>query len=381
MKHMVLDRTIRLTLILATLLLAPAILPADRASAADDTIDLSTVLAEVRDRTGIPAISAAAWRDGRIVAQGTAGVRVLGDPAPARADDRFLIGSCAKSMLRLLAGRLVDKGLLTFDTTLGSALGEMPIREEYKSATIGQTLNHKGGIPPYTEIGPRITPWLFELEGSPTEQRSAFASHVLNEPPAAPPGTREIYSNAGYGIVAHVLERLAAKPWEEILAEQVFLPLGMASATVGLPTSEEKPDGPRGHFRSETGYEPVQRLRKPLPPIAPAGMVSCTISDFARYAGKLSQIGAGKPGDFLTASTASGVTEITPGGPDMDGVPFLGGEGTFTAAFALWPSRGLAIVVQTNGGESDEVCEAVIEVVRKKIAPDAPPSPPPPNGY
>jgi CubicO group peptidase (beta-lactamase class C family) len=333
--------------------------------------DLGTVLEFVRSQAGVPAVAAAAVRDGKIIAQGTVGVRAQGSMTPASPGDPFLIGSCAKSVMRLLVARQADAGIVSFDTTLGDALKDVPMREEYRGVTIRQILAHRGGIQPYTQIGPRITPWLFELTGSAVEQRAGFVVHVLNEPPAAPPGTEEVYSNAGFGIVAHLLERLAGRPWEELVREQVFVPLGMTTARIGLPTSAEHPDGVRGHIRGSNGYELTPGWREPLPGIAPAGMVSCSITDFARLAGELVRVEGGKPSAFLSVDAARDARESMPIGGPIDGVPFFGGEGTFTAAFALWPSQRLAIVVETNGGESDEVCQAAIEAVRAAVAPDA----------
>ena len=350
-------------------------------------VDLGTVIDPVRVETGVPGIAAAAIRDGQIVALGVSGVRAQGDPTPVGPEDPFLIGSCAKAMLRVLVARLADAGTLSFDRTLGEALHDIPMREEYGPVTIAQILAHRGGIQPYTNIGPKRTPWLFALEGTPVEQRAAFTAHVLNEPPAMPPGSGEVYSNAGFGIVAHVAERLAGTPWEQLLREQVFAPLGMSTAKIGLPGSAEHPEAVRGHLRGEDGYQLAPGWRKPLPPIAPAGMVSCSIGDFARFAGKLALIEAGKPEGFLSPSAAANVGDSMPSDGPMDGVPFFGGEGTFTAAFALWPSRGLAIVVETNGGDSDDVCQALIEAVRAAVAPDAPagprpaPSPPGRGGF
>jgi D-alanyl-D-alanine carboxypeptidase len=342
--------------------------------------DLESALEPIRSRTGMPGIAAAAVRDGQIVAQGVVGVRALGDPAPVGPGDPFLIGSCAKSMLRVLVARLADAGTLSFDMTLGEALKDVPMRDAYRAVTIRQVLAHRGGIQPYTQIGPKMTPWLFQLTGTPFEQREAFTRHLLDEDLAATPGTEEVYSNAGFGIVAHIAERLAGKPWEELVREQVFAPLGMTTATIGLPTSAERPEGVRGHFHGEGGYQLVPGWREPLPPIAPAGMISCSIGDFARFAGKLALIEDGRGDGFLSAAAAADAKESMPSGGSIDGVPFFGGEGTFTAAFALWPSRGLAIVVETNGGESDEVCEATIEAVRAAVAPDAPGAPEAPAG-
>ena len=64
------------------------------------------------------------------------------------------------------------------------------MRADYKPVTLANLISHRGGIQPYTQIGPAMTPIIFELQGSPVEQRAAFAAHLLDEEPAAPPGTR-----------------------------------------------------------------------------------------------------------------------------------------------------------------------------------------------
>ena len=68
-------------------------------------------------------------------------------------------------------------------------------------------------------------------------------------------------------------------------------------------------------------------------------------------------------------ATAMKLPELRPG-PGGEGAVFFGGDGHYTAAFALWPSKGLAIVVQSNAGDSDDLCEAMINAVRDVVAPD-----------
>jgi CubicO group peptidase (beta-lactamase class C family) len=337
------------------------------------TVDLGPTISTVRDGFHAPAIAAAAIRDGRLIATGSVGVRSLESNEPIRPDDRFLIGSCAKAMLRLLIARQIDQGKLSYESTLGDLLKDIPMRDEYREVTIAQLLSFRGGIQPYTRIGPKFTPWLFELTGSPTDQRAAFARHVLNEPPVVPPGSEMVYSNAAYGIAAHIAERLAGKPWEELVAQEVFGPLGMTSAIVGSPTTDENKNGPAGHVRDEDGFRPVSRPRQPLAPFSPAGMISCTIDDFARFAGKLALLQKGDAGGYLSEVTRAESEKLDPGGADA--VPFFGGEGSFTAAYATWPRLGLAIVIETNGGDSDDVCAAALEAVRALVAPGAKPVP------
>jgi CubicO group peptidase (beta-lactamase class C family) len=337
---------------------------------ASDPRDLGPILEKVRDQTKAPGLAAAIIRDGKLAGVGVAGVRKLGEEQKVERGDLLMIGSCGKSLTRLLLGRLIDKGLLRIDSTLRELLPDVDMRDEYTKVTIAQLIAHRGGIQPYTEIGPQRTPKLFALTGAPTEQRAAFAAILLAEAPSAPPGTREVYSNAGYGLLGHIAERLAKRPYEDALREFVFEPLGMKSAVVAMPNSTPQRVGLTGHMREGETYRPAPRIREPLAAIAPAGMMSCSIDDFARFAAVLAACEADKPGDFLKPATVAAIREARPGGKSVDGVPFFGGDGFYTAAFALWPSAGTAIVVGSNAGESDEVCQAAIDAVREACAPE-----------
>lgn len=338
--------------------------------------DLSTVLAPVLEKHGAPAIAAAATRDGQIVALGAVGVRDLDSRQPVTLADRSMIGSCGKSITRLLIARLIDKKLLRWDSTLNDLLPDVSMRDEYRSVTIGDIIGHRGGLQPYTEIGPKRTPILFDQhDGSARDRRAAFIAHLLQEPPSAPPKSKFVYSNAGYGLLGHIAERLADKSYEKLIRDEVFTPLNMKSALVGMPRGNPSIPGWSGHLRSPQGFKPVLQERPPLPAIAPAGLMSCSIEDFAKLGAELVRIESGKPTNFISPDTARKLPELRPGG-DGEGEIFYGGDGTFTAAFALWPGNGLSVVVQTNAGDSDEICAAAIQAARAVVTSDEGSAPP-----
>ena len=355
----------------AIVLTMPTVL-AVRASDEPAPTDLSAILNTIREKTHAPGIAAAVTRNGHLIAIGSSGVRDLGSMEPVAISDRSMIGSCGKSLTRLLLGRLVEKGKIRWDSTLAELLPDVNMRDEYKSVTIGDIIGHRGGLQPYTRVSPRDTPILFEQNGSAREQRAAFIAHLLSEPPAAAPKTRFVYSNAGYGLLGHIAERLADKSFEQLMRDEVFRPLGMSSAIVGLPGGVTSVLGWGGHERSPQGFQPVERVRPGLPGIAPAGLMSCSIEDFAKLGAALVDVESGKPTDFLGRTAIERLPELRPGSRGGEGEIFFGGDGQYTAAFALWPSKGLAIVVQTNGGDSDDVCEAIVEAVRNAVAPEIP---------
>jgi len=341
------------------------------ATAEPAATDLQPTLGKLREQYHAPALAAAAVRDGKVVAIGVDGVRELGGNDHATITDRSMIGSCGKAATRLLIGRLVDKGKLRWDSTLAELLPDVKMRDEYRSVTIGEIIGHKAGLQPYTEIGPKRTPILFEQSvGGPREQRATFIAHLLMEAPSAPPKTKFVYSNAGYGLLGHIAERLMDQPYEKLMRDEVFRPLGMTSASIGIPGDIPSIAGWTGHMRTPKGFEAVKPGRPGLPAIAPAGVMSMSIEDFAKLSMALVNVEAGNPTDFLSKKAIAMLPELKPGSKGEEGEVFLGGDGHYTAAFALWPSRGLSIVVESNAGSSDSLCQATVKAVRELVAPE-----------
>lgn len=342
---------------------------------------LNPVLDEIRAKTGIPGLAAAAVRDGKIVALGVAGVRELGKPEAIALGDRFLVGSCTKAMTRLLYGRLIQAGKFAPGASLPELLPGVPMRDEYKPATLADLMRHTAGLQPYTEITPRTTPIVFELRGTPPEIRGKFVEHLLQEEPAGTVGKSFVYSNAGYALLGNVAERRIGKPWEELIAKEVFAPLAMSSATIGLPagkSAQAQAGVPIGHARGEKGYEVEPDGPRVDGLLAPAGGVVLPIEDFARFAIAQAAVEKGDAGAFLGKETCAKLSELRlRDGGGEEGAMFFGGQGTYTAAFAVWPSKGFGVVVCSNGGESDDACRAAVDAVRAACAPEIEVSPRP----
>ena len=354
------------TLIRTTLALALC-LPA---FAQENPASLDAELAKILERTHVPGIAAAAVRGGKIVALGTSGVRELGKPEPIHADDRFVIGSCTKQMTRLLFGRLMQAGKIAPDALLPALLPGVKLREEYAQATLADLLRHTAGLQPYERISPKLTPIVFELRGTPMECRSRFAEHVLQEAPAGKVGKDFVYSNAGFSILGNIAERALGKPWEELIATEVFAPLEIHSAVIGLPAAEKLGPMPKGHERTPGGIA-VAEYSPPLEGLfAPAGAVVLTIEDFARFAIAETAVERGECPGFLEKESCAKLARLRAQDAGGEGELILGGQGTYTAGFAVWASSDFGVVVCTNTGDSDEVCQAAVDAIRAALAPE-----------
>jgi len=331
--------------------LPPALCKADDSTAPESLNDL---LAPILKSHALPAVAAAFVKADRIAAQGVAGVREIGQPDPVTLQDKFLIGSCTKRMTALMTCRLIDAGQLSFDTTLAAALPGLPMRDDYRPVTIAQLLTFTGGIPAYTRIGPQLTPVLFQLKGTPDEQRDQFIHHLLQEPPAVKPGTERLYSNASYALLAFVAAHKTAKTWESLIQEHVFQPLRMTASGFGRPRTKDHPDQPAPHVKGEGGYQPEPDDRPGVHPVlAGAGAVHCDIHDFATFA--IYELAGARGHDpLLKPETAKRWREGRMAG--REGSPVFGGSQSITAAYVTWPSKNAAAAVMTNAGAAADAC-------------------------
>jgi CubicO group peptidase (beta-lactamase class C family) len=375
-------------LVAAAALVLPAALPAFAAPEADPPTgdDLAPVLETIRAKYQLPGLAAAVVRGDRVVAAGAVGVREAGKEARLELGDRLHIGSCTKTMTAMLIARLVDRGKLKWETTLAEALPGVEMRPEYRPVTIRQLLTFRGGIPPYTLFkpgGPAVAT-MNRLEGDdPAAVRLQFARLVLNEPPVAAQGARPVYSNAAFAIAGAIVDRLAGRPYETELVEGLFRPLAMTTAVVGQPRQGGVENNqPAGHRKEGDVFRPA------LPPpmdsrpgrfaMTPAGNVSCSILDFARYAAaRLAGLRGGGPLLSAEAYAAIAQSDETDDGftggtgrvrtLDKGGREYLanGSGGLFLAGFRLLPDQDSAIVVAMNGMDP-EALEAVVAALKER---------------
>ena len=333
---------------------------------------LDDLLEPIRTAHHLPALAAAVVRGDETVAMGTVGFRRDGGPERVTLNDKWHIGSCTKSMTAALAAMLIEDGPWRWDTTLPELFPELAssMQAEWRGATLEELLTHHGGAPhELTENG--LWGRLCERAGKPPrEQRDYLTRELLTrQKPAAPPGTKYIYANAGYALVGHAIELKLDRPWEDALRERLFRPLGMASAGFGAPATVGMVDQPWGHSGgSGVPLVPVPPGRNADNPaaIGPGGTVHASIGDLAKYVAWQLRGARGegrllKPETFKKLHTrfvgdgdyACGwaVGERSWGGGEV--LSHAGSNTMFYTVIWLAPRKDFAVVVCTNVGGDD----------------------------
>jgi len=352
-----------------------------RPAYAEPPAELTKLLEPIRKRRRVPALAAALVANGKTATVGAVGVRKLGEPAPVTDTDRFHLGSCTKAMTALLLGTLVDAGKLRWETTLAEAFPEQreKMRPEYREVTLEQLLSHRGGFP--EESWPRGMTFadVHGLPGSPMQQRGKYAELFLTQPPQAAPGTKFIYSNAGYAVAGVMAERIEKTPWEALLTRRVFEPLAMKTAGFGSMGTPGKVDQPWQHIREMGKTRPIPPGARSDNPaaIGPAGTVHCSLGDWAKYVAAHLEGARGRDG-LVKAATFRKLHTPPPGEEyalgwvvaerDWGGGKVLTHTGTNNQNFAVvWmaPERNFAVLAAANVGGDDaaEACDEAASVL------------------
>src|SRR5690554_4826780 len=232
---------------------------------------LSRVVAEHRDNLGLVGLGAMIMQDGEIMASAVAGVRKHRSGVELTDQDKWHIGSITKSFTATMIARLVERGELTWETTIGDIFPDSErINESWRDVTLEQLLTHTSGAPNDYKVP------LSSLFGVPDEgpERMAARENLvlksLEDKPEHPPGSTWLYSNIGVVIAGVMAEKVMGRSWEKLIREEIFTQLDIQSGGFGPPKDQEgKLEQPRGH-KSFFGFV-VSTEADNTPLIGPAG--------------------------------------------------------------------------------------------------------------
>lgn len=243
-------------------------------------------LREYREEFGIPGMAAVVVTSESFLSIATDGVRKLGETDSIQEDDKFHIGSNTKAMTGFVAARFVEKGSIKWDTRILDIFPDFAesTMDVYTDKTLKDLLSHRARIMSFT-TGVEFAQ-LPEFEGSKSERRKAFVGWLLQQEPVEIDTVRGyVYSNAGYGIAASMLEEVSGKSWEQLMAEELFGPIGI-DGSFGWPAYDDA-DQPWGHYFETDSqrvfpHDPHDEYQ--LPDIASAaGDVSISILDYGKF--------------------------------------------------------------------------------------------------
>lgn len=361
------------------------LLAATTASAADD---LKARIAQAMQGTTTPAMGVLVIRNGKVAEHAVQGVRRNDAAPPATIDDQWMIGSTGKPITVAMIARLVEQGVLGWDTPLSTLLPDLAAQMQpaYRDVTLVQLLSHRAGLPENLTDAAALDAFFVDTRALPV-QREAYVKAALAEAPVHPPGTEFAYSNSGFLIAAVIAERATGKEVEALMQREVFQPLGMTGAGFG-PTPAGQPLGHRG---GKPVTKAPQKADDGVPPIyTAAGNLHMRLQDLALFA--IDQLaGSQGKGTLLTPASYALMQTAQPGsGSGLDwGVqpsiagrqgPVLvhgGSDGNWLAWVVLFPGQNNGVIAIANAAEdmgADQATMGVLGGLFAELAPAATPA-------
>ncbi|HEY0229073.1 MAG TPA: serine hydrolase [Mycobacterium sp.] len=243
----------------------------------DDAISkVDGLISDLLKNTGVPGLAVAIVRGGKTVYAKGFGVRDVskGDGQDNRvdADTVFQLASVSKSVGSTVIAREVSDKVVSWDTPVVSELPWFALSDPYVTSqvTVADLYSHRSGLPDHAGD---------ELEDLGYERRQVLER--LKYLPLAPFRISYAYTNFGVTAAAEAVAAAAGKSWEDLSDEALYRPLGMSSTSSKFADFIGRPNHAVNHVKVGDKWEP--RLQREPDPQTPAGGVSSSVNDMARW--------------------------------------------------------------------------------------------------
>jgi CubicO group peptidase (beta-lactamase class C family) len=336
-----------------------------------DSVSLDKRMHEMK----IPAVSIAVFENHKLLWAQAFGVTDRETRKPADADTLFLAGSISKSVNALGVLDAVHDGLLSLDKPINEQLTswKLPDNEltQATPVTLRMLLSHTGGttvhgFPGYVAGAPLPTvPQI--LDGKPPANTAPIRVDLA-------PGTKFRYSGGGITIAQLALAEGVKRPYQEVLANRVLVPLGMTNSSYEQVLSPARlPHAATGH---DPEGRPIPGKRNVYPEMAAAGLWT-TPTDLARF---FAEVGLARSGTSklirkeialeMTTKVAEveGTDSVGLGVflSDRNGAPMFGHNGAdagFQALAVASLDGGYGVVVMANSENGLQLFDSVVRTV------------------
>lgn len=193
---------------------------------------------------------------------------------PVRPDSLFSIQSTSKNFTAVAVLLAVQEGLLDLDAPITRYLPDFTVRSRFEQSpqqriTLRLLLSNRAGFTHEAPVGNNYEP-----------ATPGFAAHVRSISQTwlrFPVGERYRYSNLGYDLAGHILERASGMRYAEWLRRKLFAPLGMRDSTADPAIFTRAANRAVGTHR---GYDEVPLVT----PLLASGGVWTSARDMAAYA-------------------------------------------------------------------------------------------------
>jgi len=232
------------------------------------------VLRHELEQEGVPGAAWAIVKDGVVATMGTHGVKSSETRDSVTAGTLFRIASLSKGVTGVLAGRLVDAGLIDWSAPYCDYAPRQAgnVVEGLETLELQHFLTHTTGLPRHTYSN------LLNMGRS----YSNILSLLPLVKPVHPPGSYHNYQNVLFNLGADMLRESTGQTFGAMTEEWLFEPLGMYRASIGYAAFVDDMDKAMPHRRLAEGYAPTA-VEPNFYEVPGAAGVNASIHDMAKW--------------------------------------------------------------------------------------------------
>ena len=220
----------------------------------------------------IPGVALAIVSREGIMHMQTWGVRSIDTREAVHSDSVFRIASMSKTFAGTSAALLVDQSYQSWDTKLTDLFPSMNLGSQRSSSgiTLKHVVSHSTGLMPHSYSN------LLD-DGVAYDRIKPRFSKI---PTVCPPGECYAYQNVVFSLVGDVVEHSTGESYEKFIYEQIFKPLGMVTASVGMQAYLENDKATQPHLRSRGAWRTTS-TNPAYYSVAPASGINASIFDMS----------------------------------------------------------------------------------------------------
>jgi CubicO group peptidase (beta-lactamase class C family) len=271
---------------------------------------------------------------------------------PNSSKTKFRLGSLTKQFTAAAILLLGERGQLDVRDSVMKFVPEAP--SEWNAITLFHLLTHTSGIPNFTAFADYAS--LKHLPATPEQLVERFRDKPLE----FQPGEKWSYSNSGYVLLGHLIERICGQSYAQFVEQNLFKPLSMVhsgydsnSAIIQNRASGYVPD-PSGPLNAEYIHMTI--------PLSAGGLYSTTWDllrwERALFSGKvLSSVALEQMITPFKDAYAFGLRVRNENGQEV--IEHGGGIEGFNAMLAYYPKSKLTVIVLGNvsGSAPQEIAD------------------------
>jgi CubicO group peptidase (beta-lactamase class C family) len=323
------------------------------------------------DQSSLPGAGVGVALHGRPVYRRAFGMASMELPVVLSPSMRIRIGSVTKHFTALAYMLLCEEGRCRLEDPIGKYLPELhPVT---RAVTARQLLAHTSGVRDVHDIR-----YQFSGTSSRVAASDLLALYRDVDDVNFPAGTAWSYNNGGYLMISAAIERIADRPFEDVLRERIFEPAGMYDSQLRRWDHDFVPASATLHMTTQCGGFERSYFEKEY--LGEGGVVS-TVDDLLRWLAQMNRPVVGAPETWQAVMTpqrlANGMSTGYGIGLMIDwyrGVETLHHAGWVMGANAQMlkvPAAGLDIVVITNRSDvsATTLADRIVDVCIPGLAP------------